>query len=238
MERPTENKSSGASTTGHQAPPRGSARGNRFWTIAVTAVPILISVVALIVAVLSYQDQHSADIAAATASEAANANLVSFWTPNVHEVVVENLGQTPVFNVTLNFGDVLEVISSSPPLSQLKISELGLPADIGTLPPCSVATINTDPQVSRVSPPSNLHGLAAQRWQALEKTLEKVLSTLQTWPGLLTRPSTLVTEISFTDPNGRNWVRSITGELAMVTSPTSIDFLLQTAQTRQAAGCS
>lgn len=51
----------------------------RFWSVTAVAAPIVVSIAALIVAGLSFQDQHSADVAAAIASEEADADLVSFW---------------------------------------------------------------------------------------------------------------------------------------------------------------
>lgn len=76
---------------------------------------------------------------AATANEQADANQVSYWAPNSNAIVVQNLGQDPVYDVTLTFGEF--ATTANAPVQEITNGDYS--AQVGTLPPCKVATINT-----------------------------------------------------------------------------------------------
>jgi hypothetical protein len=107
-----------------------------WWRQPAVAIPIMVSVVALVLAVASYWDQHQADLATTATATRADASLVSFWTGTQAPIVVEvqNLSTVPVQDLMFEFG-------FNPAHSQ-RVSYVNIPID-GVLPPCTEAEFKT-----------------------------------------------------------------------------------------------
>jgi uncharacterized protein with NAD-binding domain and iron-sulfur cluster len=218
----------------------------RFWPVTAVAAPIIVSIAALIVAVLSFQDQHSADVAAATANEQADANLVSYWAPNSNAIVVQNLGQDPVYDVTLTFGEF--ATTANAPVQEITNDDYS--ARVGTLPPCKVATINTKMLLTTsaeelqsqdakvVETKAGAAGQADQTQAASVQVRQQVQALATTLQQAAPASSSLVTQISFQDPHGLVWTRSITGTLTEARPNVLIILPFETLQTQPAEGCS
>jgi hypothetical protein len=100
------------------------------------AVPIVISIVALVVSYRAYDDQHAADQAATTSSEQQYARMVSVWqwgeTMNkAGYISVQNLSPAAVSEVMIFTND--------------SKSQAGLSIPLGDIPPCEIATSNLRP---------------------------------------------------------------------------------------------
>jgi hypothetical protein len=108
-----------------------------WWRDGRTIVPIGISVIALVLAGLTYVDQHNVDVAAVTASQEAYARLVSYYesTNGSSTMVVENLGQQPIFNIQAQ----VWLIYHGGTTSQ---QQLTATYETAELPPCSDTMIN------------------------------------------------------------------------------------------------
>jgi hypothetical protein len=118
----------------HQPMPR---KDRPWWKQPTVTIPIVISLVAVLFTGGTYWDNHQSDmrqiqqdIAASEANQQADARLVSF-----HEVygaasmvIVENLGQYPIYRAALN---VVLLIGLNQPVQLNKLIYLG------QLPPCS-----------------------------------------------------------------------------------------------------
>ena len=214
---------------------RRTTRQPRLGRAVSITIPILISVAALVVARLSYADQHRADVAAATASEEADASLVSFWASSDRGVVVQNLGTAPVYNVILVFGNLpKEKAHQCRQCGLLPIIDNGAPTNIGTFPPCSVGTIDTSNLITKRID-SAFTKITNSNNNAFAGFVLAILDAL-THPSQFF-PSSLVTKMLFTDPNGHNWVRSITGSLVEERSPPKTNQIFQTTNTQKAVGC-
>jgi hypothetical protein len=200
--------SSHASRAEDPAPAR--SRAGRAWDIATVVAPIGISVIALVVAVLAYQDQHSANSSAAAANEKAYANLVSFWYaysnsygyPDSNYLIIQNLGQAPLYQVYLVF--TVPAGATAPDSLKASIDSLGV------LPPCSVSRLDI-----RVA---SLNGK-----QALLPASKAFSSTA----------------LVFTDTNGVTWERAFSGVLRRGRAPTNFRAPPSQALigTKHATGC-
>ncbi len=107
------------------------------WLIATSAVPILISAVALTVSVLAYDDQHSADAASAQATREQYARLVSAWLTGPAKdgsasLFVQNLGSAPITGVG--------VYLQGPRMGERAGSHYS--TLLGDVPPCSTAELS------------------------------------------------------------------------------------------------
>jgi hypothetical protein len=117
-------------------------------------VSVVVSVVALVISLLGYDDQHSADQAAAVASRQDYARLVSAWL--VYPVggnysarlSVQNLGNAPLTDV--------HVVMAEPESSHhhgIRVSMY-----LGDIPPCSTLTAQVGPgDVQALSAPLGIH---------------------------------------------------------------------------------
>ena len=106
--------------------------------LAQIVLPISVSVVALVVSILTYVDQHNIDQATVISAQQAYASQVSFWLVQVHgsstpQLVIQNRSFAPISNVFLQ-------ISASRYRGWL---EIDTPAGVGTIPPCSLDTTST-----------------------------------------------------------------------------------------------
>lgn len=68
--------------------------------------------------------------------------------------------------------------------------------------------------------------------------IQKELAAVQLALATEQPPSSLVIQISFADPNGRDWTRSITGNLIMATPPPAVYDPFEKVPTQPAEGCS
>ena len=152
-------------------------------------LPIILSIVAVIISLLTYIDQHNADRAAAYSTEEANAATVSFWlvrskTPgHLADVAVENSSVLPISNVRVLVTAIGYPFIRPPgtELYSVTVSEY-------TLPPCSVFT-----------------NPALQMAKSLVIQKSHVSHPHTRWR--------LSISIEFTDASGLTWTRSVTGTL-------------------------
>jgi hypothetical protein len=97
-------------------------------------IPIVISIIAVIISLLSYIDQYRTDRNASIAAEEANAAKVGFWLINTHSKVtllaIENGSDLPISNVRV----LVHSIQRSKNVVTVYIWDWGE----YTLPPCSI----------------------------------------------------------------------------------------------------
>lgn len=102
-------------------------------------LPLALSVIAVIISLLTYIDQHNADQNAAIASAEADAAKVSFWLVSskgpgqLPEVVVQNDGVLPISNVEITLQAMGVPFINPPGTESYYINFIE-----DTLPPCSV----------------------------------------------------------------------------------------------------
>lgn len=200
-ERPTATEA--ATVTQAAAPKHRRLAG--LWNIAKAVGPIVVSVTALIISALSYNDQHRADVAALIASRQAYATQVSFWlvatnNPRVDYLVIQNRSNAPVMEVyakttpgsTLNpnvHSRILDAIEED-----LQFVYLGI------IPPCSVVTTSAlQLEVRR----------AIQIISQQQHISHKLTDTLMR-PGVI---QANMFGLQFTDADGATWFRTFDGKL-------------------------
>jgi hypothetical protein len=191
-----------------------------WWRDGRAIAPIAISVLALIFAGLTYVDQHNVDVAAVTASQEAYARLVSYYQsapgfPGSYTMVIQNLGQQPIFNVQAQI-----VLVHYNKTAQTLAATFELPFE---LPPCSDTTVN-------FSDPGLLGSL--EKYSVMFKDVK---SNSYNWVPV---PFLLV----FTDANQRAWEINTLGTLTEVaittTLPNAVDIgTAHTMHTTPAHGC-
>jgi hypothetical protein len=87
-----------AASSPQKRPPHG---WSRFWSVAKVAGPALTAVIALVISLLAYNDQHSADTAASMAARRQDASLVSWYQGPSDTVVIVNASARPIFGLIL-----------------------------------------------------------------------------------------------------------------------------------------
>jgi hypothetical protein len=195
------NRHCNARLSGHHyvsgARKRTTARQNIGKITAVT-LPIIISVLALVVARLSYIDEHRSFVSAATAQQEAGANLVTAYEQLIndgsYDITVQNLGSAPIYNVEVH---ATAIINSSSGLGPTVYGPGRLFFFyLGVLPPCS--TNNIEPQSEKLQSVLTFHGFGTKK------------DFFDISPSALT----------FTDANQNNWSKSFsTGELQKLDKP-------------------
>lgn len=101
----------------------------QLWSLAKVVGPAFVAVVALIISLLSYTDQHETDQVAQQAQSLADARLVSAWfTVDSNAVMIQNRSPDPIYNVAIWLGRT--------PTS-IKLASLYL----GEFPPCTVTSV-------------------------------------------------------------------------------------------------
>ena len=125
-----------------QEPAKRTLR-NRIWAISKVAVPVIVSVVAIVISALSLNEQRQADIAAATANQRQGARAVTYlqkprsdW--STVPVLVENLSNAPAAAPTL----YIEADTSSH-VGYPNFASFSLP--LNDIPACTSAIINVGP---------------------------------------------------------------------------------------------
>lgn len=171
-----------------------------------TVVPSVIAATALLLSILAYQDQHRANSdqitmnsIGETDTKRQEAEKVAFWytysRPN--DLIVQNLGAAPIYNVTVQLRVFLSFGSVRRPGKQYTTSWTPI---LGTVPPCSKFSI----PLSDLQPTGPLADLALkQNGQIPEK------ADLGNPTSELSFPVIMV----FTDANGLTWARSSVGTL-------------------------
>ena len=164
------------------------------WTRTTVLVPIVVSVVAIVISVLAYVDQHHTDsatlAAAALAAEQQYARQVAFWVNDgqgvpVPVLMVENLGSAPIANAELTLRITLP---STVPNAYAEQS-----FDLGVIPPCTISsTVMT-----------SLHGPFGESGASLYST--DPLFQFDSW-------------LNFTDSAGQSWQRNGDGSLRELAS--------------------
>ena len=159
-------------------------------------LPLALSIVAVIISLLTYIDQHNADRNAAIASAEADAAKVSFWLVDskvpgqLPEVVVQNDGVLPISNVEITL-QAMGVPFVDPPGTEVYF--INFIED--TIPPCSVYKVPVleDATIRMRSFQQSHHDMPAPpkgtSWKFGDYSLE------------------------FTDASGLAWTRSGTGTL-------------------------
>jgi hypothetical protein len=107
--------------------------------VAKIAGPSVVAITALVISLLTYIDQHRVDTAAAAASYVHDAKQVSFVMreiPSPITVTIENTSMSPVNDVTL------DTEGSFSRLGETRVVAKRLLIFLGSMPPCSVATLN------------------------------------------------------------------------------------------------
>ena len=155
-------------------------------------------------------------------------------------MVVQNLGQDPVYDVTLTFGEF--VTGAGAPVEDITNGDYS--ARVGTLPPCQVATIDTkmlltdsalglktQTATAEVETRTTQAGQAARPTVASSKVRERLQALATALQKAAPVSSSLVTQISFQDPHGLVWTRSITGTLTEARPNVLIILPFETLQT-------
>jgi hypothetical protein len=164
-------------------------------------LPLALSVVAVIISLLTYIDQHNADRNAAIASAETDAAKVSFWLVSskvpgqLPEVIVQNDGVLPISNVEITL-QAMGIPFVNPPGTEVYL--INFIED--TLPPCSEykAPILEDATIRMRNFQQSHHDIPAPpkgtSWKFGNYSLE------------------------FTDASGLTWTRSGTGALTQSVS--------------------
>ena len=205
--------------TGHPAGKVRHSQFGRLWTIMAVTVPIIVSAIALAVSLLSYRDQHRTDTSAAAATERAAADLASVWDSyGPLSVTVQNLGQAPIYNVTLLTTAYVPPDATPRLRAMARHEKANNPLPLGIIPPCSSSIVT-------------LANLFIQGYEDFSAR----------WPPGM--EGVIVTGAEFTDANGINWGRSMTGTLRRI--PHSLPFsgsarpsVSLIARIKPAKGCS
>jgi hypothetical protein len=166
----------------------------RAWAIASTIASIAISICALVVSIFAYQDQRDAYLSVVAGAHRADAELVSFAasTYSYDQVAtIQNLGQAPIYDVSLD-ADVLvsAPLVLDPGETEVKRSA-HFPVLIGTIPPCSISTINLS---------DNLYLESAARMMGASQNMIAIYPL----------------DVRFTDANGSSWLAGGPGQLKQV----------------------
>ena len=100
---------------------------SRLWSVAKVAGPAFIAVVALVISLMTYVDQHATYQASQEATVTADARLVTAWfTADARTLEIENRSADPVYNVEI-------VVTGTSPNE----TETGVALYLGEFPPCS-----------------------------------------------------------------------------------------------------
>ena len=132
-------------------PPEKRKRLAALWSLAKVGGPAVVSVAALIISLLTYQNQRAAnaeqnaiDAAAAASSREAYAAQVSYWlvagAANAPpDLVVQNRGSAPILDVTATIT-----------ASRRNVALYNGAVLLGTIPPCSIVTTSVIAMVVKV----------------------------------------------------------------------------------------
>jgi hypothetical protein len=175
-------------TPASATPPPKPARWDRVWAVAKVAGPAAASIVAIVISILAFAEQRSADqdqqqayVASADASQRQAAEQVSFLEENINKppyftVLIENLGTRPVYNVALD----AEVVEQK---TKTKLVPYYFTISVPDIPACSSGTADVATAAVRI--------------------MDEVTNTKSIyWQG---NSATLINSMSFTDSDGLNW---------------------------------
>ena len=156
-------------------------------------VSVIVSVVALVVSVLLFLDQHSVDQASLTAGNQRYARLVSAWVippggRHAAQLVVENLGDAVIRQVTVRYE-----------ASWWKPGAPGQETGQGVLNTGSLSSRANDDELGDVGPCS----VAAED---IAGSTGRTTGNGYSW-------TADIESVTFTDFNGTTWTRSDTGTL-------------------------
>jgi hypothetical protein len=182
-------------------------RPGRWVRLVRLILPTAISIVAVIVSVLAFIDQHSADQRTATAAQQAYADKVSYWQvpvagrPDASELMIQNRSTAPISSVNLN-------VYAAPPYETVSVP---LNLNVGIVPPCSIIT-TTILQEAAATELELIELTAGGRVvrKLFEASLKAILGEHRV-PA--PRVNVNVNSMTFTDASGLTWTRSSAGTL-------------------------
>jgi hypothetical protein len=197
--------------TAPRKPPDGPQRSKRD---VGTVVALLVSIIAVVISLLAYFDQHSADQAASILVEESSAAKVGFWLvasnppSEFDQVAIENDGVLPIANVRL--------IANGVAHDQNQDTDYVIVLPENTLPPCTVYTA-----------------------AALQQGYDYVINSQH----VTTLYGMQIEYLEFTDPSGVTWTRSSTGVLTrgainQASLSSALNVPAVTGNTVTAPGCS
>lgn len=196
------------------------------WPALGSALPILISLLALAVSIFAYLDQHAADDAAAISQQQEYASKVTFWVIGESSgkiLRIQNSSSEPITNVSV-------IVVSSESANQIPVS-------IGTMPPCTIGSWRIGGAIS-VQSLGNAGGV--DFGPSGVETPPPVVGI--TTAGVLnSSQASLLTAIEFTDADVLTWQRLVSGEIIKESTPLSQSSLsdpVGSYQKAPAAACS
>jgi hypothetical protein len=123
----------------HAGQPPKHVHRIRWWAWLTGFITILVSVGALIVSFMAYQDQHAADLAADVAEQQQYADQVAFWiglgNGNPYappEIIVQNRGAAPISDVVVALYDT--------GAHNARGAYVGGKFPLGLIPPCTISS--------------------------------------------------------------------------------------------------
>jgi hypothetical protein len=167
-----------------------SATSRRLRRLTKNDLPLVISIAAVLIALLTYIDQHDSDRASAAAAEQAYAARVGFWfvSPDkpgqLPEIDVDNAGVLPISNVR-----VLLTATGYPWVEPPGTELYWATVEEHTIPPCEIVT-------------SPVEQIVLNHVRPLKGVSYKL--TIQS--------------LEFTDASGLTWARSVDGALAQASA--------------------
>jgi len=221
---------SSSTTHGRQAIADSDQRAKPWWRQPVIAIPIAISLLSASFTGGTYwnqiqanSEQSQVDASAALANQMADARLVSYQLvnqPGEPSIVVQNLGQQPLYAVTVDLDVTASPFRDVSPGLRPDASDPAL--FLGNISPCSENEI----QVTR-----NIQ-VYVQGSSSNSQTLLSLTGKNGFW---LVDP----VSIEFTDANHRTWRLTANGFLSLAppVSQNMFDYSLGAPKVTAAAGC-
>jgi hypothetical protein len=176
----------------------------RVWAVTRITGPAVVSIVAVIISILAFAEQKSADQDQQQVSQRQAAAQVSFLQEDsnptgANTLVIKNLGANVIYSPVLSV-DVSWYIDVTKNSAQVKTVTVEL--YLTTMPACSFAVINLDKTMQQPV------------WKTQAGTSVPV-----TLPEMAPIPSILVQAMTFTDSDGLSWQYLNGGGLQQVAAP-------------------
>lgn len=125
---------------------------SRIWSVAKVAVPVVVSVAALLISLLTYIDQHEVDQTAAAATLRHDAEQVSF-TSQVRRGPPPSIAVTVVNSSTslISFASILVHAADIDPADHVSGPLLkAFTLELGQIPPCSTGVVDANSVLAKL----------------------------------------------------------------------------------------